>query len=86
MLFVLLVNISVVVVCFDVKKVPDELFIPLTEEEKDEVYRAFSGKNRYGALVKRFFFIACLCGYLTKSICCPSFQKESLGYSCELKH
>lgn len=42
--------------CFDVKKVPDEPFIPLTDEEKDEVYRAFSGKNRYGALVKRFFF------------------------------
>ncbi|XP_018478183.1 ubiquitin-like-specific protease ESD4 isoform X2 [Raphanus sativus] len=32
-------------------KVPDEPFIPLTEEEKDEVYRAFSGKNRRKVLV-----------------------------------
>lgn len=47
------VNISVVV-CFDVKKVPDEPFIPLTEEEEAEVYNAFTGKNRYGCLVKRF--------------------------------
>ncbi|CAH2078953.1 unnamed protein product [Thlaspi arvense] len=29
-----------------VKKVPDEPFIPLTEEEEAEVYRAFSGRNR----------------------------------------
>lgn len=41
--------------CFDLKKVPDEPFIPLTKEEKAEVYNAFSGKNRYMVcLVKRF--------------------------------
>ncbi|KAF8052354.1 hypothetical protein N665_1569s0009 [Sinapis alba] len=34
-----------------VKKVPDEPFIPLTEEEEGEVYRAFSGKNRRKVLV-----------------------------------
>nr|VDC82822.1 unnamed protein product [Brassica rapa] len=44
------VNISVVV-CFDVKKVPDEPFIPLTEEEEAEVYNAFTGKNRRKVLV-----------------------------------
>ncbi|KAG2263360.1 hypothetical protein Bca4012_014415 [Brassica carinata] len=33
------------------KKVPDEPFIPLTEEEEAEVYRAFSGKNRRKVLV-----------------------------------
>ncbi|KAJ0233051.1 Ubiquitin-like-specific protease ESD4 [Hirschfeldia incana] len=32
-------------------KVPDEPFIPLTEEEEAEVYRAFSGKNRRKVLV-----------------------------------
>ncbi|KAG2263830.1 hypothetical protein Bca52824_070909 [Brassica carinata] len=33
------------------KKVPDEPFIPLTKEEKAEVYNAFSGKNRRKVLV-----------------------------------
>ncbi|KAF3591089.1 hypothetical protein DY000_02026614 [Brassica cretica] len=32
-------------------KVPDEPFIPLTKEEKAEVYNAFSGKNRRKVLV-----------------------------------
>ncbi|RID72573.1 hypothetical protein BRARA_C04462 [Brassica rapa] len=33
------------------KKVPDEPFIPLTEEEEAEVYNTFSGKNRRKVLV-----------------------------------
>ncbi|CAN6913161.1 unnamed protein product [Brassica oleracea] len=33
------------------KKVPDEPFIPLTKEDKAEVYNAFSGKNRRKVLV-----------------------------------
>ncbi|KAG2315212.1 hypothetical protein Bca4012_066012 [Brassica carinata] len=33
------------------KKVPHEPFIPLTEEEETEVYRAFSGRNRKKVLV-----------------------------------
>ncbi|KAF8084590.1 hypothetical protein N665_0711s0019 [Sinapis alba] len=33
------------------KKVPHEPFIPLTEEEEAEVYRAFSGRNRRKVLV-----------------------------------
>lgn len=55
----IVVNISVVL-CFDLKKVPDEPFIPLTKEDKAEVYNAFSGKNRYGLSCKEVF-IACLC-------------------------
>lgn len=34
--------------CYCSMKVPHEPFIPLTEEEEAEVYRAFSGRNRYG--------------------------------------
>lgn len=61
-------------------KVPRELFIPLTEEEEAEVYRAFSGRNRYGflrcSIMLSFFF--CESNHNQMS---PFFQKEGLGYS-----
>lgn len=47
-MLLLLLTILLFLCCgIDLKKVPQEPFIPLTEEEEAEVYRAFSGRNRY---------------------------------------
>lgn len=52
---------------------PDEPFIPLTEEEEAQVHSALSAKNRYGKEVSSMFVL-----YLIQSICVPLFRRKVL--------